>query len=74
MDKVYISDVSQYSGKEVTIKGWLYNKRSSGKLWFLLVRDGTGLIQCVVSQNDVSDEVFQACEDVTQEKSMARLF
>ena len=71
MKKVYIADVSQYEGKEVTIRGWLYNKRSSGKLWFLLVRDGTGLIQCVVSKKDVSDETFQAAEEVTQESSLS---
>lgn len=70
MDKVYISDVSQYEGKEVTICGWLYNKRSSGKLWFLLVRDGTGLIQSVVSKSDVSDVSFQAAEEITQESSL----
>jgi asparaginyl-tRNA synthetase len=70
MDKVYISDVSQYEGKEVTIRGWLYNKRSSGKLWFLLVRDGTGLIQSVVSKSDVSAGSFQAAEEITQESSL----
>jgi asparaginyl-tRNA synthetase len=70
MDKVYISELSQFEGKNVTIRGWLYNKRSSGKLWFLLVRDGTGLIQCVVSRADVSDATFQAAEDVTQESSV----
>jgi len=71
MEKVYIADVSEYEGKEVTIRGWLYNKRSSGKLWFLLVRDGTGLIQCVVSKKDVSEETFQAAEDITQESSLS---
>ena len=53
MDKVYISDVSTFAGQEVTVRGWLYNKRSSGKLYFLLVRDGTGLIQSVVAQQDM---------------------
>jgi len=70
MEKIYISDVAQHEGKEITLNGWLYNKRSSGKLWFLLVRDGTGLIQCVVSKSDVTEDVFQACEDVTQESSL----
>lgn len=70
-DQVYISDVSQHVGKRVKIYGWLYNKRSSGKLWFLLVRDGTGIIQSVVFQGDVSDEVFNRCEEVTQESSVA---
>ncbi len=71
MEKVYIEDVSKYEDKEITIRGWLYNKRSSGKLWFLLVRDGTGLIQCVVSKKDVSEETFQAAEDITQESSLS---
>lgn len=71
MDKTYISDVAGHEGKEVTIRGWLYNKRSSGKLWFLLVRDGTGIIQSVVSKADVADEVFQVCEEVSQESSLS---
>ena len=71
MEKVYISDVADYGGKKVTIRGWLYNKRSSGKLWFILIRDGTGMIQSVVSKADVSDETFQACEEVTQESSLS---
>ena len=70
MKKVYIEDIGEYEGKEVTISGWLYNKRSSGKLYFILVRDGTGLIQCVVSQADVPEEVFKTAEEVTQESSL----
>jgi len=69
-DKVYISDVSKHLGNEVKIYGWLYNKRHKGKLWFLLIRDGTGLIQAVVFKGNVSDEVFQKCEDVTQESAV----
>ncbi len=71
MDKTYISDVAGHEGKEVTIRGWLYNKRSSGKLWFLLIRDGTGIIQSVVSKADVPEETFQVCEEVTQESSLS---
>jgi len=71
MQKVTISDVSKHEGKEVALSGWLYNKRSSGKLWFLLVRDGTGIIQSVASKEDVSDTTFQNCENVTQESSIS---
>lgn len=71
MEKVTISEVSKHEGKEVTLNGWLYNKRSSGKLWFLLIRDGTGIIQGVVSKEDVSAATFQNCEDVTQESSLS---
>ncbi len=69
-DRVYISDVSKHSDQEVKIHGWLYNKRSSGKLWFLQVRDGSGIIQAVVFKGDVSEEIFQRCEEVTQESSI----
>ncbi len=71
MEKVYISDVAQHEGKEVTIRGWLYNKRSSGKLWFLLIRDGTGMIQGVVSKADVTEGTFTSSEEVTQESSLS---
>jgi asparaginyl-tRNA synthetase len=67
---VRIRDVGRYVGEEVTLRGWLYNKRSSGKLQFLLVRDGTGIIQTVVSKADVSPEAFGSAETVTQESSL----
>ena len=70
MDKVYIENISDFSDKDVTIKGWLYNKRSSGKLWFLLIRDGTGVIQAVVSKNDVDEDSFDNCDALTQESSV----
>ena len=54
MEKIYIENIAPHAGKEVTINGWLYNKRSSGKLHFLLVRDGTGIIQVVISKSDVA--------------------
>lgn len=69
-DKVFISDVSGHDGQEINIYGWLYNKRHSGKLWFLLVRDGTGVMQSVIFKGDVSEEIFQRCEEVTQESSV----
>ena len=46
--KIRVKDVGQYLGQEITLKGWLYNKRSSGKLHFLQLRDGSGIIQCVM--------------------------
>ena len=55
----YVSDIARFEGQTVTLKGWLYAKRSSGKLHFLQVRDGTGTIQCVVSRADVTPEVFE---------------
>ncbi len=70
MDRVYINTIGEHAGTEVTLRGWLYNKRSSGKIQFLLLRDGTGIIQCVVRQNDVSDETFAVCDTLTQETSI----
>ena len=70
MTQTYVSDLGQHLGKEVTIKGWLYNKRSSGKLAFLEVRDGSGLVQAIVSKKDVSELVWSDCERITQESSI----
>ncbi len=67
---VQISEISKYAGEEVTLQGWLYNKRSSGKLRFLLVRDGSEIIQCVVFKGSVSEESFNNADIVTQESSV----
>ncbi len=69
-DQVYISDVAKYVGQEITIKGWLYNIRSSGKLMFPQIRDGSGLIQGVVFKKNVSEGVWQACKELTQESAI----
>jgi len=70
MKWVYIDNISEHDEQEVEIRGWLYNKRSSGKLHFLLVRDGTGIIQAVVSKADVSEDSFDTCNKLTQESSL----
>ena len=69
-EHVYIENLADHEGKEVTLKGWLYNKTDKGKLQFLLVRDGTGIAQGVVFEGDVSPEVFEAAQKVTQESSL----
>ena len=66
---VYIKDLKNHVGEEVTLKGWLYNKRSSGKLKFLILRDGSGYVQCVVFKGNVTEELFEAAEKLTQESS-----
>ncbi|MDZ7375240.1 MAG: asparagine--tRNA ligase [candidate division KSB1 bacterium] len=66
----YVEDISKFEGQDVTISGWLYNRRSSGKLHFLLVRDGTGTIQAVVSKADVPESVFDLCDNLPQESSI----
>ena len=70
MQKIRISEVAQYVGKEITLKGWLYNKRSSGKLHFLQLRDGSAIIQCVVFKGDVTPEVFELGDKLAQESSI----
>jgi asparaginyl-tRNA synthetase len=65
-----IDRIGQFDGQTVTLKGWLYNKRSSGKLKFLQVRDGSGTIQCVVFKGNVGPAVFDAAEALTQESSV----
>jgi asparaginyl-tRNA synthetase len=66
----YIEDIGRHDGQTVTLKGWLYNKRSSGKLHFLLVRDGTGVLQCVVFKNDVPEMQFGLADHLPQESSL----
>src|SRR2546425_10017305 len=68
--RVYIRDIAAEDGREVLLRGWLYGKRSSGKLHFLQVRDGTGVIQCVVSKKDVPEEAFAAADKAPQEASV----
>ena len=70
MVETYIDGISRQVGEEVTIKGWLYNKRSSGKLRFLIVRDGTGLLQAVMFQGEVDDVTFSLYDSLTQESSL----
>ena len=67
---VYIEDIGSHEGHTVTLKGWLYNHRSSGKLHFLLVRDGTGILQCVVFKKDVTEAQFALADHLPQESSL----
>jgi asparaginyl-tRNA synthetase len=67
---VYIEDIAQYAGQPVTIKGWLVNRRSSGKIHFLQVRDGSGFIQAVVSKAAVGNETFAHADHLSQESAV----
>ena len=67
---VYIRDISGFDKQEVVLKGWLQNRRSSGKLHFLQLRDGTGTIQCVVFKGDVDADVFSIAGHLPQESSI----
>ncbi len=67
---VYIEDLKKFIGEEVEIRGWLYNKRSSGKVKFLILRDGSGFVQCVMVKGTVSDELFASFKELTLESSI----
>lgn len=67
---VSIARLADHVGEQVTVRGWLYNRRSSGKLHFLEVRDGTGIVQAVVFKGDVSPELFTRADHIQQETSL----
>ena len=68
--QVYISELSEHAGKTVTMRGWLHNRRKSGKLQFLIFRDGSGFMQAVVSKADVSEQAWEATRSLTHESSI----
>src|ERR687895_2219266 len=70
MQQVYINELSRHVGEEVTLRGWLYNMRSSGKLLFPQLRDGTGIVQCVVFKKSVAPEVWDALAHLAQESAV----
>lgn len=70
MTEVFIKDLCNHVGKEITIKGWMYNKRSSGKLFFLELRDGSGTVQGIVYQPNASQELWATAEKLTMETSL----
>jgi asparaginyl-tRNA synthetase len=70
MNQTYINQLSEHVGAEVTLKGWLYNLRSSGKLLFPQLRDGTGIVQCVVFKKSVEPEVWDSLKGLGQESSL----
>ena len=70
MQNITIKDLSKYIGKEVTIKGWLYNKRSSGKIRFVILRDGYGYLQCIYFKGNVNEEIFDTADKIGQESSI----
>ena len=69
-EHVYIEDVGRHEGEQVVLKGWLHNRRSSGKIHFLIVRDGTGFIQAVTSKAAVGEELFKQADHLSQETSI----
>lgn len=70
MGVALIKNLGAHIDQEVTVQGWLYNQRSSGKIMFLIVRDGTGLVQGVVVKKEIGEEVFAEAKKLTQESSL----
>ncbi len=70
MQWVAVSDLGKHVGEAVELRGWVYNCRSSGKIQFIIFRDGTGVCQAVLFKNDVSPEIFEAGKQLTQESSL----
>ena len=70
MKNITINKLGQYVDQEVEIKGWVYNRRSVGKIWFLILRDGTGLLQCVVVNGESDSDTFDLEQKINQEDSV----
>jgi asparaginyl-tRNA synthetase len=69
-NRIRIEDAAKHAGESVEIAGWLYNLRKSGKIVFPIVRDGSGVIQCVAMKNNLPEEVFESLKHLTQESSL----
>ena len=69
-ESIYIADLGAHEGETVTVRGWLYNKRSSGKIAFMQLRDGTGMVQAVATPQDVDETSWNLIGEVTQESSI----
>jgi len=67
---IRVSEIGKYDGQEVTVQGWVYNRTHKGKLVFLLVRDGSGFVQCVAFKGDMEDETFDRLARIPQESSV----
>ena len=70
MTPTYIEDIAKHEGQPVRLRGWLHGRRSSGKIHFLTMRDGTGFIQCVMSKKAVGDETFAKADHLSQESAI----
>ncbi len=70
MERIRVADIGGFEGREVELCGWLYNKRSSGKLHFLQLRDGSGVVQCVAFKGEIEADQFERCSNIPQESSL----
>ena len=71
MKEVLIKDISKYEKKKVKINGWVYNSRRSGKIGFLMLRDGYGIIQCIIEKKHIGEDSFNIFKTLTQESSLS---
>ena len=71
MERISIEQARAHEGEQVEIQGWLYNLRKSGKIIFPVIRDGTGLMQCVAVKSNLPEPVFEALKNLTQESSLS---
>lgn len=67
---IRINDIDKHVGEEICLQGWLFSKRSSGKIHFLQIRDGSGFIQAVAVKNEISEDIFNSINQITQESSI----
>jgi asparaginyl-tRNA synthetase len=67
---IRVEDIARYTGQEVTVRGWVYNRTDKGKLVFLLIRDGSGFVQCVAFKGDLPEAVFDQIAHLPQESSV----
>ena len=70
MSIIRVDEISKYDGQEVTVQGWVYNRTDKGKLVFLLVRDGTGFVQCVAFKGDLDEKLFDQMMRLPQESAV----
>ena len=60
MKKIIIKNISKYNGSIIKINGWVYNSRRSGKIGFLMLRDGSGIIQCIIEKQKIGEKLFES--------------
>ena len=70
--KILSKNLNKYINKNVSLKGWVYNSRRSGKIGFLTFRDGFGLLQCIVAKNDVGEEKFELFKENSSRTKICR--
>ncbi|HPH61331.1 MAG TPA: OB-fold nucleic acid binding domain-containing protein, partial [Candidatus Syntrophosphaera sp.] len=71
MKSILITDIAAHLGKEITLRGWVRTIRHSGKLLFIVLRDGTGEVQCVAFQPELGEEMFETARRLTLESSVS---